>query len=267
MKKNSLRKIVEQDSLRNLLINNQDKFITVVSKGAGNNSIKAKAILNWLSHNMDWLATDYKQRTVQEIIERGGGNCHELAMVTLHLYDLAGVQKRKVKEINIQAESQKRQKDAEERINEVGNKASVFGKRHNDHVWLEVYDNENKIWIPVDPTMNIFGMEQWIASRIAFNRKATISPFSKDMLLPVAIFALDNETSQFINRSEHYLVDEFNSFYDGKLTNKKNWGTYMSYSKEVSKYCLSAFEGKTNLHEKEEKLFEVYKNYESIKKR
>ena len=39
---------------------------------------KARKLLYWLSSNFVWKSTDYKTRTVKEIIARNGGNCKSL---------------------------------------------------------------------------------------------------------------------------------------------------------------------------------------------
>jgi transglutaminase-like putative cysteine protease len=57
------------------------EFALSISKGATTDYERAERMLDWLSHNSKWLATDYKQRTVKEIIDRQGGNCFELASV------------------------------------------------------------------------------------------------------------------------------------------------------------------------------------------
>ena len=71
---------------------------------------KAHLIVNWLAVNFEWKATDYKKRSVQQIIDRGGGNCNDLAKVAISLMDTANIKIRKVKEINIHTKSNERQK-------------------------------------------------------------------------------------------------------------------------------------------------------------
>src|SRR4030095_12709715 len=58
-------------------------FAQQVSKDARSELGRAQAIVRWLAQNFEWKATDYQQRTVQQIIQRRGGNCNELAMVAL----------------------------------------------------------------------------------------------------------------------------------------------------------------------------------------
>ncbi|MBM4162599.1 MAG: transglutaminase domain-containing protein, partial [Ignavibacteria bacterium] len=70
---------------------------------------RAEHLLNWLSHNFRWLSTDYKKRTVKEIITRRGGNCFELATVYMSLIKTLGIRYRQVAEINIHPRSERRQ--------------------------------------------------------------------------------------------------------------------------------------------------------------
>src|SRR5215510_461653 len=113
-------------------------FADSISAGAASDYEKAEKVVRWLAKNFDWKATDYKKRTVEEIIARQGGNCNELAMVTMALLKELNLQMRKIREINIHKESAERRENARQKILEKGNRMSVFGKRHNDHVWIEI---------------------------------------------------------------------------------------------------------------------------------
>ncbi len=119
------------------------QFARSISLGATTDFERAEELLGWLSHNFKWLATDYKQRTVYEIIERKGGNCFELASVYMALIRTLGIKYRQVAEINIQPESERRQKNAESLVAKRGFTASVFGAGHNDHRWVEIYDEKS----------------------------------------------------------------------------------------------------------------------------
>ena len=46
---------------------------------------KARTLLNWVSNRLEWVATDYKRRTVKEILDRGAGNCYDLALSLIHI--------------------------------------------------------------------------------------------------------------------------------------------------------------------------------------
>jgi transglutaminase-like putative cysteine protease len=101
---------------------------------------RAGRLVAWINTEFAWTTTDYERRTVDDIIRRRGGNCAELSRVLARLLDLSGIEYRTVREINIQPESAQRQANAEERVRTAGLRMSVFGRAHNDHVWLEIAD-------------------------------------------------------------------------------------------------------------------------------
>jgi len=130
-----------------------------------------------------------------------------------------GIKNRRVSEINIQTESERRQESAAQRIKEAGLRMSVFGYRHNDHVWIEYFDEENQEWEPADPTLNLLGLEQWIKARVGFEDRITHEIISsRDMLVPVAVFALRPDGSISENLSARYLLSSFNQVYKNVLT-------------------------------------------------
>jgi hypothetical protein len=77
---------------------------------------------------------------VQEIIDRRGGNCNELAMVALATMKELNIRLRRVHE-NIYVNTPRRGETVRQMVKEKGNTKSVFGRHHNDHVWLEIYDS------------------------------------------------------------------------------------------------------------------------------
>ena len=76
-------------------------FAQQVSKNATSELGQAQAIVRWLAQNFEWKATDYQKRTVQEIIDRRGGNCNELALVALSAMKELNIKLRRVHEVNI----------------------------------------------------------------------------------------------------------------------------------------------------------------------
>lgn len=226
---------------------------------------KAKTLLNWVSNRLEWLATDYQRRTVKEILERGGGNCYELAEVYLALVREMNIKSRPIAEINLSRLNPDRQKTAEQLVKEKGIRASVFGGRHNDHRWLEVYDETSGNWLPVDPTMNVIGVEQWVKARLGFGRRATIDPaITEDMIAPFAVFVTDaGKTNMIENRSAYYMVDQFDKTYDGRLSKLPSWNRWVGLIDSLSAHSRAAFETKENLHlytRQIEELDSVYRN-------
>ena len=72
------------------------------------------------------------------------------------------------REVNVQPTNDRRQRDAAALVASQGPRASVFGRRHNDHVWIEYHDRETGRWLPSDPTINIVGLEDWVPARLGF---------------------------------------------------------------------------------------------------
>lgn len=236
------------ESLDSLIKKDRKKFLSKLTFGIDSDLEKTQSIVKWLAINFDWKATDYKQRNVQQIIERGGGNCNDLAKVTIDLINSAAIKIRKVREVNIHIKSDQRQKSAEVLVTEKGFKYSVFGMMHNDHVWIEVYDSKSKEWIPADPSLGIIGVENWMQSRVAFEKKKTLDPGSKDMIVPMAVYAEDENKKLTINRTEYYLIHQFDKSYNNQLSKSLFWKDWSSSIKEIDDKCLLAFEGKLNLH-------------------
>lgn len=240
-------------------------FADSISSGAASNYEKAEQIVRWLANNFDWTATDYKKRTVEEIIVRQGGNCNELAMVTMALLKELNLQLRKVREINIHKESARRRVDAQQKILEKGNRMSVFGKRHNDHVWIEIYDAKSGAWIPADPSLGVIGEQQWIESRAGFGKRFTLDSNSVDMIVPIAIFATDEKGNLIENRTQHYVVDGLNRIYNGKLANFKNWENWKKSLDALEEKCWAAFLGEVNLHDYENQIDALAVVYNDLK--
>jgi len=226
---------------------------------------KVRAVVAWTNQAFEWTATDYKTRTVDAIIERKGGNCDDQARVALALLTELGIRTRRVKEINIQPENPGREKRAEELVAQKGLQASVFGLRHNDHVWTEFWDEETREWTPADPTLNLVGFDQWIRARAGFGARPTHPILaSRDMLVPFAIFAVGDTT--LIPRSERYLIDGFNTAYGGELEKLPAWQDWVRAVVAVQPASLGAFEGRENLHTHADQIVAVKSAYDELAK-
>jgi len=227
---------------------------------------KVSSVVSWTNTNFKWTYTDYAKRTVKEIICRQGGNCAEQAMVVRALLKELNVKTRRITEINIQPEKEQRQKDAEKRIAESGYRASVFGFRHNDHVWTEYFDEEKREWMPADPTLGLIGLENWLKSRIGFEPRVNhaILP-SADMLVPIAVFALNPDGTIAEDRSEYYLIQSFNRVYKGRLEKLPSWKQWKQAVAFIQEKSRAAFEGKENLHQHTDYIKQVKSIYETLK--
>jgi hypothetical protein len=225
------------------------QFALSISRGATTDYERAERLLDWLSHNFKWLSTDYKQRTVNEIIERKGGNCFELATVYVTLIKTLGIRYRQIAEINIQPESERRQQNAEQLVAKRGFAASVFGAGHNDHRWVEIYDEKSGEWIPADPSVGVIGLEPWLKSRVWFGTRWAIdTSITNEMIVPIAIFTTDSTHVMKEDRAPCYLVTAFNKLYEGNLTGLPSWGEWAKEIDAIGKQCRGAFDGKVNLH-------------------
>jgi hypothetical protein len=232
--------------------------------GARSTVAKVRAVVDWANRSLEWTTTDYKQRTVDAILERKGGNCNDQALVVAALLHELGIETRRVREINVQPESADRQRNAERRVKEIGPGASVFGLRHNDHVWIEFKDAESSEWTPADPTLNLVGYEAWLKARVGFGARPTsaILP-SRDMLVPLAVFATDGKA--FEPRSERYLLRGFDDLYGGALEKLPAWPEWVRAVVDVEPDALAAFEGRASLHAHPERILAVQTAWERLR--
>ena len=240
-------------------------FAQQVSKNATSELGRAQAIVRWLATNFEWKATDYKKRTVQEIIDRQGGNCNELAMVAIAAFKELNISLRRVHEINIHTNTPRRGETARAKVKESGNTYSVFGRRHNDHIWLELYDSTAKQWFPADPSSGLVGMEEWMKARVGFGKRFTLNPITEDMIVPFAVFAADENGKFTINRTQHYLVDEFDRLYGGSLRKYPAWKKWTSSLDLLDDKVAGAFACTVNLHEYEAEIDALAATYEELR--
>jgi hypothetical protein len=227
---------------------------------------KAKKILSWLSGNFEWKATDYKTRTVKEIIARNGGNCFELAKVYMALIREAGITYRSMAEINIHPLTPRRQTTAADMVKQKGNTYSVFGLQHNDHRWVEIYDKKNDQWQPADPSMGVIGVTDWLKARVWFGERKTIdTAITNQMIVPFAIFIAPEKNAPADSRSAYYLIDKFNELYGGKLSGLPEWKEWSAAVNSLTVPAKNAFWGKENLHSYQDKISKLAETYERLK--
>jgi hypothetical protein len=243
-------------------------FAQHIVGNTSSNYEKAEKLLYWLSNSLEWKATDYQKRTVKEILARQGGNCFELAVVYMAMIKALHIQYRGIAEINIHRYSDDRQKTAEEKVKQAGLGMSVFGRQHNDHRWVEIYDDRTNEWIPADPSMNVIGIDRWLKARVWFGERVTIdTQFTRDMIVPFAIFVVSDTSKRFMveNRTQHYLVDAFNKLYDNKLSQLPAWNKWVAGLNELDDAAQQAFSWKLNLHEYGEKIAKLGNVYQELK--
>jgi transglutaminase-like putative cysteine protease len=230
-------------------------------------SDKCDRIVGWTNRQLAWTATDYQSRSVTEILARKGGNCSEQVAVVRALLDRAGVETRRVAEINLQPESERRRSDAAALVKSRGLRYSVFGARHNDHRWIEIRDAASGTWIPADPSLGLLGEPAWLRARVSFAPRPThaILP-SRDMLVPIAIFAVDDgETRILEDRTEHYLADGFKSLYPA-LAARESFARWVALLREIDPRAQGALLGKIDLHESAPTIASLAQAYDDLRR-
>ena len=242
----------------------QAAFVAAVTRDGESDYEKAEAIVAWLADNFDWTATDDQERTVEQIIERGGGNCAELARVTTAMLEHLGLRMRRVREINLHVASDARQERAEKKVVERGNSLSVFGRGHNDHRWIEIYDRTTESWFPADPSLGLVGDEAWLRARLGFGERNLLDPAAQDIIAPFAVFAHDGEGG-LADRTTHYLVDRFDALYDHHLSRLPAWEDWVESLRALNGPARLAFTGEANLHDHSQEIADLAETYFALK--
>lgn len=135
----------------------------------------------------------------------------------------------------------------------------------NNFDWIEIYDDKQSTWIPADPSLGVMGEQQWIESRAGFGKRFTLDASSEDMIVPIAIFATD-ENGKFIeNRTQHYVIDGLNHLYNNKLAHFRNWENWKSSVDALDEKCWAAFLGEVNLHDYESQIDALAVVYNDLK--
>ncbi len=221
-------------------------------------------LVAWINRDFEWTATDYQRRTPEQIIERRAGNCADLARVLARLLDGVRIRYRLVREINVQPASESRQANAERKIAADGARFSVFGLRHNDHTWLEVFEPDSGSWIPADPAIGVVGIDDWIGARLAFADRrqpivAATVPIVQAMLLPCAVVAGDED------RSAVYLIDQLDRAYGGRLRALPAWNGWCALVRELGPLAMRAFKGDVNLHQHADAIARAADSYDALR--
>jgi hypothetical protein len=95
----------------------------------------------------------------------------------------------------------------------------------------------------------------------------TVADIMKDMIVPFVLVALETRsTRKGEERSEHYLIDEFNRFYNGKLESLPAWPEWVSLVHKLSRSGALALAGEANLHQKEKSIVRFSLVYDELRK-
>ncbi|WP_243317262.1 TPR end-of-group domain-containing protein [Geothrix paludis] len=227
----------------------------------GTAEARVRALVDHLHQRMPWVATDYRNRTVDEILARGMGNCADHARVLQNLLKAGGFESRWVQEINLQAPSERRQASARAKVAESGKGFSVFGYRHNDHRWLEVRDPVTGTWFPADSALGVVGSEAWVAARLGFGpRPAAVA----DMIVPVFVEAVQPGRSPE-PRSEAYLLQAFGAMVGGRIRTLPAWPVWEKAVRALEPHASSAFRGTEDLHAQADLLTALAEAYAALR--
>lgn len=231
---------------------------------------RTQRLVTWINTKFDWTDTDYQQRTAEQIIARRGGNCAELSRVLARLLRPARVRYRWISEINIHPDSPRRQETAARMVREKGPRLSVFGLRHNDHRWLEIYDDALRRWVPADPSIGVVGIGPWIQLRMGLQERPVpavpaVASITEQMIVPFAVIALGEAGQEAEDRSEFYLIEEFNRAYGGRLTSLPAWKDWTRGVRELTPLAAGAFQGSVNLHEHAETIARLAEAYLALR--
>ena len=156
-------------------------------QGIKDESEKVNTIFVWLNEEFEWVQTDYVERTVEEILARRAGNCAEQAKVVEKYLTHIGIETRWILEINSHSENMERQNFSLNLIEKHGDFYSIFGWNHNDHRWLEYYNNNLKQWIPIDTAFGVLNINHWLEKRMSFTRESIPTT---QQIIPFCIVAL-----------------------------------------------------------------------------
>jgi hypothetical protein len=238
--------------------------------GTGDAVTRTQRLVSWMSSRLEWVGTDYEERTPEQILARGAGNCADLASVLERLLQSAGISYRWVAEINVQPVSSQRKAEAAALIRQRGARLSVFGRQHNDHRWLEIRDERSHEWVPADPATGLVGTSMWARGRLAFAKRPppavpAVADLVKDMIVPIAVVTSVDANSERTDRSAHYLIDEFDRLYGGKAHTLPSWGKWEASVREFAPLARQAFDGAANLHEHEALIEGLAATYEALR--
>jgi hypothetical protein len=84
------------------------------------------------------------------------------------------------------------------------------------------------------------------------------------MIVPFAVIARSERSGPAEDRSEFYLVDEFDRTYGGRLASLPAWRDWVAGVRELSQVAAGAFRGDVNLHSSNEKIARLAAVYEAL---
>jgi hypothetical protein len=238
--------------------------------GAGDSVTRTQRLVSWMNSRLEWVATDYQSRTPEQILARGAGNCADLSSVLERLLRPAAIPYRWVAEINLQPASSERESNARELVKQKGVQMSVFGRRYNDHRWLEVLDERSNEWVPADPSAGLVGTQPWLLARVAFEERppAPVPAAAEslaEMIVPLTIFVTKNKAGVRVDRSQHYLIYELDRLYGGKAHALPSWPSWVAAVQRFAPIAQGAFDNRIDLHQQPGLIDDLATAYEALR--
>ncbi|MBI4912028.1 MAG: transglutaminase domain-containing protein [Acidobacteria bacterium] len=228
--------------------------------GPGSVQERVARLVTHLHAVMPFVATDYRERSVDQILARGSGNCADHARVLGTLLESRGIRTRWVQEINLQPPSESRAAAAAGKVRERGRQMSVFGRGHNDHRWLEVLDPGAGVWFPADSSIGVAGREAWVRQRLGFSSRTGAVA---DMIAPVFLEAREPGRGT-VALSEDYLIEGFDRVHGGRLKGMPSWSRWTAGVRALEPLAAAAFRGEADLHRHGRLLDELAEAYASL---
>lgn len=223
---------------------------------------RVRRVVDLLHERLAWCATDYRSRTVEDILVRGMGNCADHARVLRAVLEAGGLKTRWIQEINLQAPSEARQTSARAKVETGGSRYSVFGRSHNDHRWLEVLDPATGAWFPADSSTGVVGMEAWVAARLGFGPRP--DPV-KEMIAPIFVEATDGG-GRPLPLSRTYLIEAFGRSLGEKAQASPAWTAWSRAVLALEVPASKAFRGEEDLHGQQALLDDLARAYEVLRR-
>lgn len=155
----------------------------------------ARAITRWVAGEFRHSFLPSGKASLREILETRRGEAAERAAAACFLLRLAGIPTRFVSEV-----AYTRFSLSPARALRTPLPGSVDGLVSAGHTWLEVMLDGR--WVPADPCLAVYGMGEWVDTRLA--EGGASGPLSYHF--PILLRALDESGRRREDRSEHYLI-------------------------------------------------------------
>jgi hypothetical protein len=88
---------------------------------------------------------------------------------------------------------------------------------------------------------------------------------TKDMLVPFMVTTIDGQHGPFVtDRSAHYLIEQFDRAYGGRLSSLPSWPRWTTEVSRLSALGRAAYAGDANLHTYEPSIAHLKATYQAL---